>query len=52
MRREIQQVGCEIKHDYQPDVWTVTDDQLERFYAHDPEALGFGIFLVFWFGKW
>jgi hypothetical protein len=52
MRREIQQVGCEIKHDYHPDVWTVTDDQLERFYAHDPEALGFGIFLVFWFGKW
>lgn len=41
----------EIKRDYHPDVWTAPDDQLERFYAHDPEALGFGIFLVFWFGS-
>src|SRR5208337_4951600 len=41
---------CEIKRDYHPDVWTAPDDQLERFYAHDPEALGFGIYLVFWFG--
>ena len=40
----------EIKRDYHPDVWTAPDDQLERFYAHDPEALGFGIYLVFWFG--
>lgn len=41
---------CEIKRDYHPEVWTAPDDQLERFYAHDPEALGFGIYLVFWFG--
>jgi len=41
---------CEIKRDYHPDLWTAPDDQLERFYAHDPEALGFGIYLVFWFG--
>ena len=41
---------CEIKRDYHPDVWTAPDDQLERLYAHDPEALGFGIYLVFWFG--
>jgi hypothetical protein len=41
---------CEIKRDYHPDVWTAPDCQLERFYAHDPEALGFGIYLVFWFG--
>jgi hypothetical protein len=40
---------CEIKRDYHPDVWTAPDGQLERFYAHDPEALGFGIYLVFWF---
>jgi hypothetical protein len=40
---------CEIKRDYHPDVWTAPDDQLEWFYAHDPEALGFGIYLVFWF---
>jgi hypothetical protein len=24
--------------------------QLERFYAHDPEAKGFGVYCVFWFG--
>jgi hypothetical protein len=41
---------CEIKRDYHPDVWTAPEGQLERFYAHDPEALGFGIYLVFWFG--
>ena len=42
---------CEIKRDYHPDVWTAPDEQLERFYTHDPEALGFGIYLVFWFGR-
>jgi hypothetical protein len=41
---------CEIKRDYHPDVWTAPDGQLERFYAHDREALGFGIYLVLWFG--
>jgi hypothetical protein len=25
-------------------------EQLERFYAHDPEAKGFGVYVVFWFG--
>jgi hypothetical protein len=41
---------CEIKRDYHTDVWTAPDNQLERFYAHDLEALGFGIYLLFWFG--
>jgi len=41
---------CEIKRDYHAEVWTAPDGQLERFYAHDPEARGFGIYLVFWFG--
>lgn len=40
----------EIKRDYHAEVWSALDGQLERFYAHDPEALGFGIYLVFWFG--
>jgi hypothetical protein len=39
-------VLCEVKRDYHPDVWMAPDRQLERFYAHDPEALGFGICLV------
>lgn len=42
---------CELKRDYHPDVWTAAENQLDRFYAHDPEAGGFGVYLVFWFGR-
>jgi predicted NACHT family NTPase len=42
---------CELKRDYHADLWTAADQQLERFYAHDPEAKGFGIYGVLWFGK-
>ncbi|WP_442754278.1 NACHT domain-containing protein [Methylocystis sp. JAN1] len=41
---------CELKRDYHAEVWTAPTGQLERFYAHDPEAKGFGVYLVFWFG--
>jgi hypothetical protein len=41
---------CELKRDYHAEVWTAATGQLERFYAHDPEAKGFGIYVVFWFG--
>ena len=41
----------EVKRDYHADLWTAADQQLERFYAHDPEAKGFGIYGVFWFGE-
>jgi len=41
---------CELKRDYHSEVWTAMTGQLERFYAHDPEAKGFGIYVVFWFG--
>jgi hypothetical protein len=43
-------VLCELKRDYHADIWTAADQQLERFYVHDPEAHGFGIYGVFWFG--
>jgi len=43
-------IPCEIKRDYHDALWEAPEAQLERFYAHDPEALGFGIYLVFWFG--
>ena len=33
---------CELKRDYHAEVWTAIEGQLERFYAHDPEAKGFG----------
>jgi hypothetical protein len=41
---------CELKRDYHAEVWTALMRQLERFYAHDPEAKGFGVYCVFWFG--
>jgi len=41
----------ELKRDYHPDVWTAIRDQLDRFYTRDPEAQGFGIYGVFWFGS-
>jgi hypothetical protein len=41
---------CELKRDYHAEVWTAMMGQLERFYAHDPDAKGFGIYVVFWFG--
>ncbi len=42
---------CELKRDYHRDLWTAAEQQLERFYVHDPEAKGFGIYGVFWFGE-
>jgi hypothetical protein len=41
---------CELKRDYHPDVWTAAQTQLERFYVHDPDAHGFVVYVVFWFG--
>ena len=43
-------VLCEIKCDDHKDVWTAVENQLERFYVHDPEARGFGVYIVLWFG--
>jgi predicted NACHT family NTPase len=41
---------CELKRDYHKEAWTALTGQLERFYAHDPEAKGLGVYCVFWFG--
>lgn len=43
-------VLCELKRNYHAEVWTAITGQLERFYAHYPEARGFGVYVVFWFG--
>ena len=43
-------VLCELKRDYHSEIWTAIQNQLERYYAHNPEARGFGVFCVFWFG--
>ena len=41
----------ELKRDYHSDVWFAIQTQLERLYTRDPDAGGFGIYLVFWFGS-
>lgn len=41
----------ELKRDYHAEVWTAAEDQLERWYARDPEASGYGIYGVFWYGS-
>ena len=43
-------VLCELKRSYHSEVWSAATDQLDRFYVHDPEAKGFGIYVVVWFG--
>jgi hypothetical protein len=42
---------CELKRDYHANLWTAATEQLDRFYTHDPEANGFGIYTVLWFGE-
>jgi hypothetical protein len=42
---------CELKRDYHAELWSAPVGQLDRFYAHDPEAKGFGVYCVFWFGQ-
>lgn len=41
---------CELKRDYHSELWSAIGGQLERFYAHDPESRGYGIYVAFWFG--
>ena len=43
-------VPVEIKRSCHRDLWTAIEDQLVSKYTRDPEAEGFGIYLVFWFG--
>jgi hypothetical protein len=42
---------CELKRDYHAEVWRAAEEQLDRFYTIDPEAKGFGVYGVFWFGQ-
>jgi hypothetical protein len=46
-----QKVPIELKRDYHGDVWHAAGTQLDRLYSLDPDASGFGIYGVFWFGK-
>jgi len=40
----------ELKRDTHRDLWTACQTQLERMYVRDPNAAGYGIYTVFWFG--
>jgi hypothetical protein len=44
-------VLIELKKDVHGDVWNAAETQLDRLYTRDPEAAGFGIYGVFWFGE-
>ena len=44
-------VPVEIKKSSHRDVWTAIRSQLIPKYARDPGADGYGIYLVFWFGR-
>lgn len=43
-------VVVELKRDYHAKVWTAIQNQLDRFYTRDPDAQGFGIYGIFWYG--
>ena len=43
-------VPVEIKRSCHRDVWTAVRSQLIAKYTRDPEAAGYGIYLVLWFG--
>jgi hypothetical protein len=40
----------ELKRDYHRDVWHAHETQLDRLYTRDPDASGFGLYGVIWFG--
>jgi hypothetical protein len=41
----------ELKRDIHAELWSAPATQLDRFYTRDPEASGYGVFGVFWYGK-
>ncbi|MCY4586272.1 MAG: hypothetical protein OXB98_09575 [Bryobacterales bacterium] len=45
------QVPIEVKKNGHRDLWSAMKNQLIKQYASDPATDGYGIYLVFWFGK-
>ena len=45
------QVPVEIKKNMHRDLWSAPQNQLIAQYSIDPDTDGYGIYLVFWFGK-
>lgn len=46
-----QKLPIELKRDTHDGLWEACINQMERLYACDPEAAGYGIYVVFWFGE-
>ena len=44
-------VPVEIKRNLHPELWSAIHNQLIAKYTIDPDTDGYGIYLVFWFGK-
>lgn len=44
-------VPVEVKKNSHADLWSALCDQLVAQYASDPATGGYGIYLVFWFGR-
>ena len=45
------EVPVEIKRSEHPKLWSAVQNQLMAKYSSDPATGGYGIYLVFWFGK-
>ena len=45
------QVPVEVKKNSHPKLWSAIHEQLIAKYTIDPDTDGYGIYLVFWFGK-
>ena len=45
------QVAIEIKKSMHRDLWSACKNQLIKLYTNAPDTDGYGIYLVFWFGK-
>ncbi len=45
------QVPVEIKRNMHRDLWSACKNQLIKLYTSAPDTDGYGIYLVFWFGK-
>ncbi|ORC47827.1 hypothetical protein B2G74_22240 [Burkholderia sp. A27] len=44
-------IPVELKRSYHADVWHAAISQLDRLYTPDPDARGYGVYCVLWFGQ-
>ena len=45
------QIPVEVKRSGNPKLWSALKNQLIKLYTREPATNGYGIYLVFWFGK-